>query len=114
MALRRRELEEFQPVAEWIVCVNAPEAGEARVPPDVLARSDQSVHHVVEIGDQNAGMTFAGRSEIVVDSEMQFDGTGAEPRSAARREGRWLIDLDHAEHAGEEISGALLLIPRHC
>ena len=72
------------------------------------------MHYVVEIGDQDAGMTFAGRSEIVFDSEMQFDGAGAKPRATAGREGRRLIDLNHSEHADEKASGILLRIPRHC
>jgi len=39
--------------------VHAPEAGEVSVPADVLAGFDQSVNHVVEIGDHNARVPLA-------------------------------------------------------
>ncbi|MBC7595797.1 MAG: helix-turn-helix domain-containing protein [Kineosporiaceae bacterium] len=45
--LRRRGLEELQPIAERVVRVNTPEAGEVSVPADGLACFDQSAHHVV-------------------------------------------------------------------
>jgi hypothetical protein len=96
------------------VGVNTPEADEVSVQADVLACFDQSAHHVVEIGDQYAGMTLLGRSEILFDSEMQFDGGGAKSRPAASREGGRFIDLDHAEDADKEVTGILLRIFRHC
>jgi len=71
------------------VRVHAPEPGEVHVPSDVFAGFDQSVHHVVEVGDQNPGMTFAGRSKIVFDSEVPFDAASADhaPPRAARTGG---------------------------
>lgn len=69
-ALSPRRLEELQPVAEWVMRVHAPEAGEVSVPVDVLARFGQSVNHVVKICDHDAGVPLAGWSEIVFDPEV--------------------------------------------
>jgi len=94
--------------------VHAPEAGEVSVPADVLASFDQSVNHVVKIGDHNARVPLAGWSEIVFDPEVQFDVACSEPRATACREGGRLVDLGHAQDADEEVASGPLLGSRHC
>jgi len=113
-ALLRRRLEELQPVAEWVMRVHAPEAGEVSVPADVLAGFDQSVNHVVKIGDHNARVALAGWLEIVFDPEVQFDVACSEPRATACCEDGRLVDLGHAEDADEEVARGTLLGSRHC
>ncbi len=112
-ALLRRRLEELQPVAEWVMRVHAPEARKVSVPADVLASVDQSVNHVVKIGDHNARVPLAGGSEIVFDPEVQFDVACPEPCATACREDGRLVDLGHAEDADEEVASGLLLGSRH-
>ncbi len=109
----RRRLEELQPVAEWVMRVHAPEAGEVSVPADVLAGFDQSVNHVVKIGDHNARVPLAGWSEIVFDPEVQFDVACSEPRATACPEDGRLVDLGHAQDADEEVASSPLLGSRH-
>jgi len=110
----RRRLEELQPVAEWVMRVHAPEAGEVSIPADVLASFDQSMNHVVKIGDHNARVPLAGWSEIVLDPEVQFDVACSKPRATACREDGRLVDLGHAQDADEEVASGPLLGSRHC
>lgn len=59
--------------------VDAPEAGEVAVPGDVLVGVAQPPDHLVEVADEDAGVTLAGRSEVVLDPQVQFQTAGAEP-----------------------------------
>src|ERR1017187_3049819 len=80
-----RWLEELQAIAERVVGVHPPEAGEVTVPSDSLADSGQALDEPVEVVDHDAGMRFAGGPEVFLDAEVQFDGAGPEPCSAAGR-----------------------------
>lgn len=57
-------------------------------------------------------MTFAGRPEIVFDSEVVLRSQRGTMRRRVPR-GRRPANRSHAEHADEEVSGGLLLTSRH-
>jgi hypothetical protein len=106
-------LEELQPVAERVVRVDAAETREVAVPGDLLAGRPEPLDQPVEVGDQDAGVALAGGAEVVLDTQVQLQATGGEPRATPRGEHRWLGDLGHPQDAHEEGPGGLLLAGRH-
>jgi hypothetical protein len=70
VALSSYGLEELQAIAERIVRVDAAKAGEVAVPADVLPCAPKPFGDSVDVADKDSGMSFAGGSEVVFDTEV--------------------------------------------
>ena len=82
--------------------VAAPEAGEVLVPDHLDAMLAQPAGHCLDVLDEDARMSLASRSEVVLDAQVQLEGPTAEPRTPARSEHRRLRNLRHAERVAVE------------
>jgi hypothetical protein len=98
-------LQELEAVCEGVVGVDASEAREVGIPGDRLPGGGEAGDDLVEVVDKDARVGLAGGPELVVDAEVQLDAAGAKPGAAARRQGRGLRDLNHAQDADVEGSG---------
>jgi lipopolysaccharide/colanic/teichoic acid biosynthesis glycosyltransferase len=82
--------------------VEAFRAWDRFVPRDVDPRSAQAGGEGVDVGDDEAGVRFAGRGERLLDSDVQLLGAGSEPAAAARGERLWLDELLQPEQPAVE------------
>ena len=106
-------LEELQAVAEWVIDVDASEAGEVGIPGGSSARGVEASDEHVKVVDEHARMCLASRPERLFDAKVQFDAMTAKPRAAPACEDRRLVDLSHAEHAGVERPRSVLVASGH-
>ena len=79
--------EELEPVAVGVVRVEASVPGEVVVPRHGHAGIAEVIREVVDARDQHAGVGFAGRSEVGLDTEMDLPATTAEPATTASTAG---------------------------
>ena len=100
--------EELEPVAVGVVRVEASVPGEVVIPLHGHASIAEVIREVVDARDQHAGVGFAGRSEVGLDTEMDLPATTAEPATTARREHGRLLELQHAERVTVEAASQIL------
>src|SRR5215469_11802766 len=105
-------LEEFQPVAVWVLAVEAAHAGEVFVEENRGARRAQPAGPVVQIADHQARMRFAGWAEVLLHAEVQLDAVTAEPAATAGSERRRFGHLVKAQHPAVELTQYLLAARR--
>src|SRR5215469_18238536 len=91
-------LEEFQPVAVWVLAVEAAHPGEVPVEENRGPRRAQPAGPAVQIADQQARMRLAGRAEVLLHAEVQLDAVTAEPAATAGGEHRRLGQFPQAQH----------------
>ena len=70
--------------------VETAEAGKVGVPADFLVSGSQALRHIVEVGDDDAGMAFLRRPEVVFDSQVQLDAPGSKPGATSCGKNRGL------------------------
>ncbi len=77
-------------------------AREPVVPADRDAGPLQASREPFDVVDADAGMRFASRHKLALDTEVELHRTGSEPGAAPGGEGGRLGDLGHAQHPAVE------------
>ena len=77
--LSHLRFEEFQPIAEWILSVEAVEAREVGIPPHLDTCGGECVRQRLHIADVDARMGLARRREVGLDTEIGLEGVATEP-----------------------------------
>jgi hypothetical protein len=101
-------LEEFEPVAVRVGRVEPAHAGELVVETDGIPGGGQPAGPLVDASNEQTGVRLAGRPEVGLHAEVQFDAVTAEPAAALAGQRRRLVDLGQAEHPGIERARAVL------
>ncbi len=104
--------EEFQPVAERVLGVEAAHPGEAVVEEDGSACAAKPASPGVQAADQQARMRLAGRAEVLLHAKVQLDAMAAEPAAAAGGEHGRLGQFPKAQHPAVEVAQCVLAAGR--
>lgn len=100
--------DELQPVSEWICREEPPTGGDFGVP---LNRR-KFLGQCIDLRCQKTRMGLVGRGKGVLDAQMQFERTQAEPTATAGGKCFGLGHLDQTQQAGPERAGLIFAVFR--
>ena len=101
-------LQELQPVAERVRCVEAVMPRELPIPGHLDSGRCQRLRELAQVAHEDAGMRLAGCRELLLDTEVDLDSPAPEPTSTARSQGRRLLQLERCPGRRPRTRGALL------
>jgi len=97
-------LQEFKPVPVRILAIEPAHAGELGIEAHRVPGVAQPAGPGVQPGYEQARMGFAGRPEVLLDAEVNFDVMAPEPTTAACSQARRLLDFLQSKYATVEVA----------
>jgi hypothetical protein len=106
-------VDQFDPVAEGVGNVTAPDAGDCGVLDHFHAGDLQSRGESVVVDAAERRMRLPGRTKLGLDAEMDLDDSALKPASATLLEFGGFLNFDHAQQSSIKGAGMVFLARRH-